>query len=293
MPNPPTKRLLTRRRFLIASGTAVGGAAALGGYAYGVEPHWIEVVNRPMPIAGLPHELVGKRLVQISDLHIGPIVDERYITGAIERATSLDPDILVITGDFMTCTGDEQIEQTRRVFSQFKPARLATLGVLGNHDYGRIWRQRDVAEQFSNLATDFGIDMLRNETREVAGLSIVGMDDLWSGELSVRAALEPVEDGRPGLVLCHNPDTADLAGWSRYHGWILCGHTHGGQCKPPWCAEPRLPVRNRRYNRGQIDLADGRTMYINRGLGYLMRVRFNARPEITVFTLSRAEDAVA
>ena len=288
MPERPKKRLITRRRLLIAGGTAIVGGAALGGYAFGVEPHWIETVELDMPIAGLPEELVGKRLVQISDLHIGPIVDEHYITAAIEQATSLDPDFLVITGDFMTCKGDEQLDQARRVLANFQPARLGTFGVLGNHDYGRNWRQHEVAGTFSEIATDAGIDVLRNETREVAGLSFVGMDDLWSGELSVRAALEPIEDGRPGVVLCHNPDAADLAGWSKFHGWILCGHTHGGQCKPPWCAAPRLPVRNRRYNRGQIELADGRTMYINRGLGYLLRVRFNARPEITVFTLSRA-----
>jgi predicted MPP superfamily phosphohydrolase len=74
--------------------------------------------------------------------------------------------------------------------------------------------------------------------------------------------------------------------WNGYRGWILSGHTHGGQCKPPFFAPPVIPVRNRRYTAGAFDLYDGRWLYINRGLGYLHRVRFNARPEITVFTLA-------
>ena len=49
-----------------------------------------------------------------------------------------------------------------------------------------------------------------------------------------------------------------------------------------------LPVKNQRYTAGEFDLGDGRWLYINRGLGYLRRVRFNVRPEITVFDLQRA-----
>ena len=65
----------------------------------------------------------------------------------------------------------------------------------------------------------------------------------------------------------------------------VAGHTHGGQCKPPFLAPPLLPVRNRHYSSGKIALSGGRRMYISRGVGHLMRVRFNARPEITVFKL--------
>ena len=59
--------------------------------------------------------------------------------------------------------------------------------------------------------------------------------------------------------------------------------------RPPFLAPPVLPVHNRNYVAGEYELAPGRRMYINRGLGYLERVRFNCRPEITVFTLERAE----
>jgi len=100
--------------------------------------------------------------------------------------------------------------------------------------------------------------------------------------VSALAALDP---RRAALVLSHNPDTVDEPGWGEYEGWILAGHTHGGQCKPPFLPPPLLPVQNRRYTSGEFALSGGRKMYINRGVGHLLRVRFNVRPEITLFHL--------
>jgi predicted MPP superfamily phosphohydrolase len=92
------------------------------------------------------------------------------------------------------------------------------------------------------------------------------------------------------IVLSHNPDTADMPFWGAFDGWILAGHTHGGQCKPPFLRPPLLPVDNKSYIAGRYDLGGGRTMYINRGIGHLIQARFNARPEITVFSLTRASE---
>jgi predicted MPP superfamily phosphohydrolase len=75
--------------------------------------------------------------------------------------------------------------------------------------------------------------------------------------------------------------------WDGYEGWILSGHTHGGQCKPPFLPPPLLPVRNRAYTSGEFALAGNRRMYISRGVGHLIRVRFGARPEVVLFELCR------
>jgi predicted MPP superfamily phosphohydrolase len=101
-------------------------------------------------------------------------------------------------------------------------------------------------------------------------------------------AVRAIVPGLPTVILTHNPDTQDLPIWDDVQGWVLAGHTHGGQIKPPFLPPPILPVRNKRYTSGEFIVAPGRTMYINRGLGYLMRARFNARPELTLFTLGRA-----
>jgi predicted MPP superfamily phosphohydrolase len=74
----------------------------------------------------------------------------------------------------------------------------------------------------------------------------------------------------------------------KHDGWILSGHTHGGQCKPPFLTPPLLPVRNRRYTAGEFALDGGRRLYISRGVGHLRQVRFNVRPEVTVFELHSA-----
>ncbi len=280
--------LLSRRRFLQTLGAACGTGAGAYGYASCVELHWIEIVHQELPIAGLPTELVGCTLIQLSDLHAGPIVEDEYLCHALQRVSQLQPDIVALTGDFMTCERTEQIPRTLRILQHLQPARLATVAVLGNHDYGSNFKRMQVGNDLSAGLADLGIEVLRNSQRSVAGLVLLGIDDIWGPLFRKDDGLPQLDLAATHLVLCHNPDAADLPIWGDYRGWILCGHTHGGQCKPPFLPPPLLPVRNRRYVAGAYDLYDGRWMYINRGLGHLRPVRFNVRPEITVFTLQQA-----
>jgi predicted MPP superfamily phosphohydrolase len=164
--------------------------------------------------------------------------------------------------------------------------RLATLGILGNHDFGPGWAHPEMASRLATMLQAHGIRILRNEVTEVAGLQVAGMDDLWGTDLKPAETVAQLERSRPSLVLSHNPDSVDLPGWESYEGWILCGHTHGGQCKPPFLPPPILPVKNLRYTSGAFELPGNRSMYISRGVGHVMQVRFNARPEVTVFELS-------
>ncbi|MFN0032298.1 MAG: phosphoesterase, partial [Flavobacteriales bacterium] len=92
------------------------------------------------------------------------------------------------------------------------------------------------------------------------------------------------------LVLCHNPDVCDLDVWHGYNSWILAGHTHGGQVKPPFLDPFILPVKNKRYTSGEFAFEDGRTLYINRALGHLHQIRFNARREITLFEFASSAE---
>jgi uncharacterized protein len=273
---------LTRRRFLAA--TALG-ACGVGLYTWRIEPHWVEVVERNLPIAGLPTDLHGRQLVQISDLHVGRSVDSDYLIDCLKRVSALSPDLTVITGDFMTCFDTEQVDHVCRVLEHLSPGPLGCFAIFGNHDYSLGWSRKDVADTLARRLPDLGIHLLRNERRSVAGLQLVGIDDLWSPNFSPEAVVPKVDWQKPALTLCHNPDAVDSSLLANCRGWILAGHTHGGQCKPPFLPPPLLPVRNRRYTSGEFDLGDGRHLYINRGLGHLLPVRFNVRPEITVFRL--------
>jgi predicted MPP superfamily phosphohydrolase len=244
----------------------------------------VQLVHRRLPIRGLPPGLVGRRLVQISDVHVGPRVSDDYLIDVFERVAELQPDIVVLTGDLISYHAPV-FRQVAAVYRHFPRGRLGTFAILGNHDYGVNWSHPEVAQRVVDAVAPFGIDVLRNRIASVEGLQIVGLDDFWGTDFDPEPVLASVDRARAALVLSHNPDTADLPIWNQFTGWILAGHTHGGQCKPPFLPPPLLPVRNRRYTAGEFAVSGDRRMYISRGVGHLLQVRFNVRPEITAFTL--------
>ena len=285
---------MNRRTFVKRAAAAiVASAAGCVGYAIEVEPHWLEIVERVLAIDHLPLALEGARLAQVSDLHIGPQVSDDYIVHSLDRLRALAPDVVVITGDFLTyrvARRDAQYAQLRAVLAQLPHGRLATVGILGNHDYGHGWGEERIAAKVLDKAERAGVRMLRNEVQAVSGLDIIGVDDLWARRGDPVAALKKRESAA-GLVLVHNPDAADEQPWAGYRGWMLAGHTHGGQCRAPFLPPPLLPVKNRRYVAGEVPVDAERTLYISRGVGHLIRARFNVRPEITLFTLRSAARA--
>jgi predicted MPP superfamily phosphohydrolase len=276
---------LTRRRFLKFAGGTLAAGLGLGAYAWRVEPHWLEFVQRDLPIRNLPAALHHRTLAQVSDLHVSPVVDSEYLIASLRQLSELRPDLVVITGDFMTCHGGEQVDEVARVMGSLAAPPLGCFAITGNHDYGEHRSRSDVVDRLAARLADLGIHLLQNSSRTVAGLQVVGIDDYWGPRFRPQDVLPDLDADRPAIVLCHNPDAADLPIWAGFRGWMLSGHTHGGQCKPPFLPPPLLPVKNPRYTAGEFDLGDGRRLYINRGLGYLRRVRFNVRPEITLFRL--------
>ncbi|MEM8947745.1 MAG: metallophosphoesterase [Pseudomonadota bacterium] len=277
----------TRRKVL----TAAAGAAAVaalgagtGYYTFYIEPHWVEEVHRTMPVKNLPPDLDGRTLVQLSDIHVGRRVDDDYILSVFERVRALDPDIIAITGDFVSHYR-HIVDHAARIYSQMPNGRLATVGILGNHDYGSYSADVGLGHALQDIFDQAGMTVLKNHAIDVEGLRLIGLDDRWGPFFDPAPIMSTADAGDPAIVLSHNPDTADMPFWGAFDGWILAGHTHGGQCKPPFFRPPLLPVYNKTYVAGSYDLSGGRRMYINRGIGHLLQARFNVRPEITVFTL--------
>lgn len=242
-----------------------------------------------MPVENLPPALAGKTMMQISDIHIGNRFDYRFIIDSFEKVQDLKPDFVVYTGDYVNTYKDEvQYNKLSEVLAHTVKGNIATVGILGNHDYGREWRQPEVANRVTSLLSDSGIVMLRNEQANFQGLNFIGFDDYWGLNFNPSLALSGIDHNAANIALCHNPDVCDLDVWQQFKGWILAGHTHGGQVKPPFLPPPMLPVKNRKYTSGKFDLPDNRTLYINRALGHLWQIRFNVRPEITLFELATA-----
>lgn len=279
---------MKRRKFTKAIFSIIGLGLTTGLYSWKIEPFWLEFVKKKMPIKNLPKSLVGLSLMQISDIHVGNRFDWRFIIKSFKKATHLKPDFVVYTGDFISYENGEQLEQLKEVFQNPVKGRLGTIAILGNHDYGKNWAENEVAQSVVKILEKSGIIVLRNEQKEVNGLNFIGFDDYWATNFQPKKTMESYDNKKANIVLCHNPDVCDLDIWNSYKGWILSGHTHGGQVKPPFLDPPVLPVKNQNYTSGEIDLKDGRTLYINRALGHLWQVRFNVRPEITLFKLETA-----
>ncbi len=293
---------LTRRQFLTRVGLGAFAAATTGVGAYGrwVEPYWPELVRLPLDLPGISDGLAGLRIVQLSDLHMSHYASPRYLRAQVQRAAALEPDIFVITGDFLTYALPGQIEDIEELVTHAK-ARYGVFASLGNHDYHEkyadfrqlkippLQSQGTAAEKLTSALESKGVTVLRNASTRIVirgeALQLVGIEDALSGYYNAALSFAEVDPDRPCITLSHNPDTfPDLQ--NRPCDWVLAGHTHGGQVWLPFWGPPILPIRNRRYAAG-LFVENGRKMYVNRGLGFLMQYRLNCRPEITEYTLVR------
>lgn len=296
-PGPRGRRLrLTRRQWLGASvAGAASGALATVGYAWGIEPVWPEVVHQPMFLPGLGPEFQGARIIQLSDLHVGPKVSIDYLRTWVDWVAAQEADFVLVTGDSVHYANQAATPIMAGLLARLR-AREAVLVSLGNHEWGS-WHPGGggpgLAQRAANAITGEGIRLLRNEVasfrRGGCELHFVGLDDCWTGNYRPLDAFRAVPSVAPTIVMSHNPDSfLDLLQGPGH--WVLSGHTHGGQVSIPFFGPPVLPVRHRQFVAGHYQLG-GKNLYVNRGLGWIHRVRFNARPEITVFTLEAARSA--
>ena len=290
--NPNLSPVISRRKFFRR--TALATTAAAVAYAIGVEPRWVSVECSSLPIPNLPESLTGKIAVQISDLHIGSRVGDDYLRSQFDYIKTLNPDFVFFTGDFLDNASEWHVEKGEALLKDFPRGKIGTACVLGNHDFGH--EPTDVAKnaQYTRRLIDLferaDLNLLLDQSVDLGGLHVAGLKDFWFGGFDHQSAALAIESvaTQPSIVLSHNPDTVDLPIWDGYDSWVLCGHTHGGQCTFPLVGAPVLPVENRRYVSGSYEIEGGHKMYISRGVGHTHRVRFMARPEITVFQLAVA-----
>jgi uncharacterized protein len=276
--------MITRRSFLRTAAALTGLGTGICSYTFLVEPTWLEITHRQLPIPHLPPELAGTTLAHLSDLHVSPFVSDDYVLDTFREIAARRPDFLVITGDLMSWHPGWR-DHVARIYRQAPRGRLATVATLGNHDYGAGWGDMKIADELTEIVSGCDITVLRNQALDAGGLQIAGFDDLWAKRFNANDVVQKLGVKRAAVALSHNPDTVDLPVWGNYQGWILSGHTHGGQCKPPFLPPPILPVQNRRYTSGEFQLAGNRRLYISRGVGQSLPARFNARPEVTIFEL--------
>jgi predicted MPP superfamily phosphohydrolase len=286
---------ITRRTLLRAGGAVVGGSLVVGGYASGVEPNWFDLTQSTIPTRWLPLG-TSLRVLHLSDLHASPAVPFARIETAFQLGLSQKPDLICLTGDFVTTNTECDLKRYRDVLAAL-PAAAPTFASVGNHDGGRWSELRSgygTSDRVRKLLSDAGIRVLQNEAteQEIKGLRLhlVGLADFWTREFNSRAAFDglPRQSECLRLVLSHNPDTKAIL---QYYSWelLLCGHTHGGQVQIPFLGPPILPILDRKYYEGLYEW-QGRRIYITRGVGGVYgALRFNCRPEVTILNLVPGE----
>jgi uncharacterized protein len=294
---PPLQHRWPRKAFFKKLIWTTANSCALGGlFAWRLEKSFLRIERREMPLPGLGSDFLGARLVHVSDLHCSPIVRERYLRQCIEAINALDADFVAITGDFITGSRP-YARRVARVLRNLSP-KVAALACLGNHDYGILHPGlggiRELAQYLTDELSAADIFVMMNEPRifrrGTSAIQFVGVEDYWTPHYNPYLAFDLAHRHLPTIALCHNPDAAiELA----EHGadWILSGHTHGSPIPDRKIANIFMPTANKHFTAGQYTLENGSRLYVNRGLGYGRRINLNSRPEITVFTLTRAKDS--
>lgn len=241
------------------------------------------VVRVAVPLTGLPAELDGMTIVQLSDIHVGPTIKRDYVQAIVDRVNSLDADLVAITGDVVDGSVENLAPHTAPLGAL--RSRHGTFVVTGNHEYysgALAWM-----EEFKRL----GMTGLQNShvviAHNGARLVLAGVNDYNAGIFEPTQASDPVvalqgaPAGLPRIMLAHQPRSATAAAAAGVD-LQLSGHTHGGQF---WPWNHFVPLQQP-YTAGLHRL--GRmAVYTSRGTGYWgPPKRFGAPSEITLLRLT-------
>ena len=250
------------------------------------EPFRLTVEHHKIFLRRLPRAFDGLRVVQLSDIHHSPFTSRAQIERAVETANSLQPDIIALTGDYVS-KERAYAAPCAELMGRLR-ARHGVFAVLGNHDH---WTD---AALITDLFRAEGITVLVNQGMrfEKAGAAfwLAGVDDTMVGLEDLPLALAGAREDELKLLLAHNPiilRRAERAGVDL----VLSGHTHGGQVtlrsdrsERGASERPRRRLVKGLANRGETQI------YITRGLGtVVLPVRFGCPPEVSLLELRTAE----
>jgi uncharacterized protein len=284
---------LTRRKFLqVAAGVAATGALVLAEDSIILEPNRPILTAIEVALARLPAAFDGFTIAQLSDFHYEEHFSAAPLRAAIEIVNNLHPDLIVLTGDFVTVPIFHRLfHNAKRAAGAVEPcaglltqsqSRLGMVAILGNHDIIAD------APRITDTLQAHGIQVLRNRAvpleQDGARIWLCGLDSVAEKKQNINLGLRGVPANEPVVLLVHEPDFADKA--ARYPVDLqLSGHSHGGQIWLPGIGAPWLPEFARKYPRG-LHKIGSLTLYTNMGLGTIrLPIRLNCPSEITLFTL--------
>lgn len=256
---------------------AVSGALGLGGYSYARSRTFV-VNQHNVPIEGLQSPV---KLAHLTDLHYSSLIPLQQIEQWVEATLQQKPDVIVLTGDFITAHEDpENLQDLVEVLGQLK-APLGVYGVWGNHDYALIPER---LMEFERMLRDRGIRLLNNAAVQLRpDLQLAGLDDYWRGIPDLNAALQNLKRDIGIVLMSHNPDI--LPEVPEWVDLTLSGHTHGGQVRLPLLGAIHVPSKyGNRFSQGFVSgPARG---FVSRGLGVTgLPIRFLCDAELVMLNL--------
>ena len=251
-------------------------------YSFVIETEWIDIQRIKLTLPNLPKEFDGYRLVQISDIHFDDWMVPSKFSRIVDLVNQEKPDTIAITGDIITTNQQHNKEEIIREFKRFTP-KNKTYAILGNHDH---WTNPTLV---SHIYEKSGIKDLSNKVQSIrAGnshLYLCGLDDYWERKTQLEKTLENLPKDGCAILMVHEPDYAEISAQTGRFDLQISGHSHGGQVSIPLLGPPIVPPYSEKYPSGLYEV-QGMYLYTNRGIGMIKpRIRFNYRPEITVYKL--------
>ena len=271
----------------------MAGAGLLTANALLLEPNHPTLDRVPLILPRLPERFDGLTIAHLSDFHYDPYFSVHPIAAAVRMVNVLHPDIVVLTGDFVTMPVVRHKHMDREAARASQPcaeilrglrSRLGVYAVMGNHD------EAADPDRISDDLTAAGIRVLRNQAvpveRDGSRIWIAGVGDVLLLQALPEIALLGIPQDEFVLMLAHEPDFADYLAKLPVD-LQLSGHSHGGQIRIPLLGAPWLPDLGRKYPYGWYRIGKLQ-LYTNRGIGTIrFPARWNCPPEVTLFTLKR------
>ncbi|EOO19424.1 MULTISPECIES: metallophosphoesterase [Bacillus cereus group] len=263
-------------------------------YATEIERRLVSVTWNEIEAPTIPKEFNNKKILQFSDVHLGPEFTLKQLDNLVEKMNELCPDIVVFTGDLIDKFGsyNEEREEAKEILRKIH-APLGKYAVFGNHDRGgggSLFYKRYMEEAgFSVLVND--VQKIKVENGKY--ITISGLDDLLLGKPQIDSTLKNLRQQDFNMLLVHEPDVVDkVAGYPV--DFQISGHSHGGQVQIPFVGPLITTKLAEKYVEGMYEL-EGKSkslyLYVNRGIGTTrMPVRFWSVPELSVFVLKQSSN---
>ncbi len=281
-----SRHQLWRRRLRVAVALFLLAGLMCGIWGFLIEPNRLVVNQQAIQINNWPNDLKGLRIAVIGDIHAGaPFIDDRKLRLLVECTNQLQPDLVVLLGDFMsqdTWHGHRVAPEIIANHLKYLQAPLGVYAVLGNHDW---WDNGDEVRRSLEQA---GIRVLENDVREVkrgeTSFWLAGLADLSTRPQQVPETLAKIPSGSLIIALTHNPDVFQHL--PKTVPLLLAAHTHGGQVNFPLIGTPVVPSRfGQRYSAGHV-FENDHHLFVTTGIGTsILPVRFRVPPEFAVLTI--------